>query len=608
MDAIAGRNAANANESAPDTTYCKPCSEDGKKFPPEAFCPVCNEFMCSSCARVHTNMTLTKNHTLQENSRMSPSFCAGSADEYFTGTCQLHGKEFLKYYCLHHEQFLCGDCLAVNEVHRSCKVEKISQLDKRYNDGAEYNSLKTGLGVMLSDSENYLSFIRATLKSVDEERSIHINELRTFRNEINQYLDKREKELLEEIDQKVRQSKTLLNELKTKVTNMKAATERLKSKLQAKEANSIQLLIVGKRAIKELAGLQTALEDVNRRRAVPRYIFQRDTAIEQLLASRTAIGRLEEEESNSTLGQQQRQQEAEQQKQKHTHALSQTALFQSSADLSQATFSSQPDIQVKTSADIRDCWLTSLVLFSKNRILLADRLNETVKLLDTKTNMVVQEVKLPGQPWDLCLLPGDMAAVTLPWLGMVQFVSTKRKCSLLDIVKVGVNCYGIDSCDDNLIVSFISPGKVVLMDMHGKMKKSVNIDSGGNMFQYPTYLTVTREGQTAAIYISDLVSSTITKLSIALKVVQTFKDPVLSYSQGISPVGNNQLLLCGKVSDNILLLDTSTGNMTQMLGKEEGIESPYSVAYCPQQKRVFVTCSPSNRPEMENFVKVFDLV
>ncbi|XP_052800972.1 uncharacterized protein LOC128231811 isoform X2 [Mya arenaria] len=567
MDAIAGRNAANANESAPDTTYCKPCSEDGKKFPPEAFCPVCNEFMCSSCARVHTNMTLTKNHTLQENSRMSPSFCAGSADEYFTGTCQLHGKEFLKYYCLHHEQFLCGDCLAVNEVHRSCKVEKISQLDKRYNDGAEYNSLKTGLGVMLSDSENYLSFIRATLKSVDEERSIHINELRTFRNEINQYLDKREKELLEEIDQKVRQSKTLLNELKTKVTNMKAATERLKSKLQAKEANSIQLLIVGKRAIKELAGLQTALEDVNRRRAVPRYIFQRDTAIEQLLASRTAIGRLEEEESNSTLGQQQRQQEAEQQKQKHTHALSQTALFQSSADLSQATFSSQPDIQVKTSADIRDCWLTSLVLFSKNRILLADRLNETVKLLDTKTNMVVQEVKLPGQPWDLCLLPGDMAAVTLPWLG-----------------------------------------KVVLMDMHGKMKKSVNIDSGGNMFQYPTYLTVTREGQTAAIYISDLVSSTITKLSIALKVVQTFKDPVLSYSQGISPVGNNQLLLCGKVSDNILLLDTSTGNMTQMLGKEEGIESPYSVAYCPQQKRVFVTCSPSNRPEMENFVKVFDLV
>ncbi|WAR26884.1 hypothetical protein MAR_012588, partial [Mya arenaria] len=79
--------------------------------------------------------------------------------------------------------------------------------------------------------------------------------------EINQYLDKRENELLPDIDQKKRTSKTLLDELKSKCTNMKSSIEKLKSELQAQDDNSNQLLIVGKRAIKELAGLQAALED-----------------------------------------------------------------------------------------------------------------------------------------------------------------------------------------------------------------------------------------------------------------------------------------------------------------------------------------------------------
>ncbi|WAR27100.1 hypothetical protein MAR_012804 [Mya arenaria] len=170
------------------------------------------------------------------------------------------------------------------------------------------------------------------MKSVDEESLTNINELRKFRTEINQYLDKRENELLAEIDQKKRTSKTLLNELKSKCTNMKSSIEKLKSELQAQDDNSNQLLIVGKRAIKELAGLQAALEEVSKRSEVPRYKFHRDPATEQLITSDKAIGRLEEGESTSALGplqrqlqtkQKQRQQETMQQHQKHIKALSQ---------------------------------------------------------------------------------------------------------------------------------------------------------------------------------------------------------------------------------------------------------------------------------------------
>ncbi|XP_052782176.1 uncharacterized protein LOC128218530 [Mya arenaria] len=651
MDAVPGRKAQMASGSAPDLTYCQPCAEDGKKILPEAFCPVCKEFLCSNCARVHRNQKITKSHALQDKDSMPSSFREESEDEKFTETCQHHAQEFIKYYCLNHETLLCGDCLA-EKAHRSCNIERISQVAKRYKEGAEYNSLKTGLVQTATDIGKLSHNIQVIMKSVDEESLTNINELRKFRTEINQYLDKREHELLADIDQKKRTSKTLLDELKSKCTNMKSSIEKLKSELQAQDDNSNQLLIVGKRAIKELAGLQAALEDVSRRSEVPRYKFHRDPETEKLVASEKAIGRLEEDESTSALGQQdrqqqtkqeQRQQETMQQHQKQMKVVSQKgesttaagqqeqqqqkeqqprqletmqqlqkymqdvspkALNQCRADLSQSQFSKLPDIPVKKAADTCECFLTSMALLSRGRLLLADHFNWSVKLVDTTPNKIVSQVELPGHPWDLCLLPVDRAAVTLPKVKMIQFVSTQGNATLLDLVKVDGECHGIDFCDDNLIVSFVNPGKVVLMDMKGKVKKSVDKDSSGKpLFQELLYLTVTRDSQTPpVIYVSDLHTHTITKLNISLEVLQSYRDPILRSPRGLTAVGDNQLLVCGRDSYNILLLDTLTGKITQLLGKEEGIERPLSVAYCSLRKMMFVTCMHYN---IRNFVKVF---
>ncbi|XP_052778806.1 transcription intermediary factor 1-alpha-like [Mya arenaria] len=286
MDAVPGRKAQMASGSAPDLTYCQPCAEDGKKILPEAFCPVCKEFLCSTCARVHRNQKITKTHALQDKDNMPSSFREESEDEKFTETCQRHAQEFIKYYCLNHETLLCGDCLA-EKAHRSCNIERISQVAKRYKEGAEYNSLKTRLVQTASDIGKLSHDIQVIMKSVDEESLANINELQN------------------------------------------------KSELQAQDDNSNQLLIIGKRAIKELAGIQAALEDVSRRSEVARYKFYRDPVIEQIKASENAIGRLEEGEITSALGQQhrqqqtkqeQRQQDTMQQHQKQMKAVSQKGL------------------------------------------------------------------------------------------------------------------------------------------------------------------------------------------------------------------------------------------------------------------------------------------
>ncbi|XP_052778816.1 KIN17-like protein [Mya arenaria] len=654
MDAVPGRKAQMTSRSAPDLTYCQPCAEDGKKIPPEAFCPICKEFLCSTCARIHRNLKITKSHALQDKNSMPSSFRGESEDEKFTETCLRHSQEFIKYFCLNHETLLCGDCLT-ERAHRLCNIERISQVAKRYKEGAEYNSLKTGLVQTASDIGKLSHDIQAIMKSVDEESLTNINELRKFRTEINQHLDKRENELLAEIDQKKRTSKTLLNELKSKCTNMNSSIEKLKSELQAQDDNSNQLLIVGKRAIKELTGLNAAMEEVSRRSEVSRYKFYRVPATEQLIASEKSIGRLDESDTSSALAQKQRQQQTKQEQrqqdtmqqhqkqmkavsqkgestsavgqqeqqneqqprqletmqhqQKHMQGVSQKAHFSSRADLSQAKFSKQPDISVKTSNGSRDCWLTNVTLLTGDSLILVDHNNCSLKLVDTNNNKLVSQVKLPDGPWDLCHLPGNRAAVTLPDLKKIQFVSTQGNVTLLDRVKVDGQCFGIDFCDDNLIVTFIDPGKVVLMNMKGKVKKSADKDSSGKpLFQYPYYLTVTRESRTPVIYVSDWYTNTITKLSISLEVLQTYQDPILRSPRGLVAVGDNQLLVCGMDSDNIVLLDTLTDEIAQLLGREKGIESPHVVAYCSLKKMMFVTCYRYRRLELQNFVKLFNLV
>ncbi|XP_052780507.1 E3 ubiquitin-protein ligase TRIM33-like [Mya arenaria] len=367
MDAVSGKKAPELTGSVSDHTYCQPCANDGKNIPPDAFCTVCKEFLCSNCARVHRNMKFTKSHAIQNKSTMPSSFLPERENKHFTETCQRHAEEFIKYYCPNHEDLLCGECLA-DRTHRSCNIERISQLAKRYKEGAEYNSLKAGMVQMVNDIGTLSNDIHTGMKSVNDENITNINELRKFRNEINQYLDKREKELLNEIEQKKRKSQSLLKELDSICQDIKAATEKLKAELKAQEVNNNQLFISGTKAVKELVGLQSALKDTREKTRVPYIKFSRDPTTEQLLSSSTAIGIVDQVASDL----------ADQQKQAQEQALN-----QSRADLSQSQFSKLPGIPVKTAADTTNCFLTVVAFLSGDRLLLADYNNWSVKLSDT---------------------------------------------------------------------------------------------------------------------------------------------------------------------------------------------------------------------------------
>ncbi|WAR08749.1 hypothetical protein MAR_018707 [Mya arenaria] len=269
-------------------------------------------------------------------------------------------------------------------------------------------------------------------------------------------------------------------------------------------------------------------------------------------------------------------------------------------DLTRLTFTQAPAISVKSPSDPKDCILTSMLLLPENRLLLTDLGNHKVKLLDLQTNILVSQVSvMPGAPLDMCLLPVDRVAVSLDD-GSIRFLKTRELLSLGDSIKVAIDCRGIGYYNDRLIASF-SSGKVKMMDMAGEVITMIyRDDSGKPVFSNPRYLIVVlHEYQKAAIYVSDCGKHNITKLDIDLNILQIFHDPALRGPQCITAVGN-QLLICGRNSDNIISLELSSDQMTQLLGQKEDIHRPISVCYSQQQKRLYVSdaygLSELNRP------------
>ena len=93
---------------------CNVCKFQHKTNVPEVWCPICEEFLCSTCSQHHKAQRLTREHTTI------------SYDDYYKLPpfilnvqliCGEHKENFL-YYCRSHDCPLCKKCLS--KSHKKC--------------------------------------------------------------------------------------------------------------------------------------------------------------------------------------------------------------------------------------------------------------------------------------------------------------------------------------------------------------------------------------------------------------------------------------------------------------------------------------------------------
>ncbi|XP_052815485.1 uncharacterized protein LOC128242390 isoform X1 [Mya arenaria] len=547
--------------SADATVYCQPCREGGKRAVAQGFCQTCEEYMCAPCVEYHKRLKMSRNHILLSKDRM-PSFYPTTKKSAIADTdfCNHHPKEMIKFYCPTHGDLGCGDCVVLD--HRSCKVDYIADVAKEFVIGNEFRELEPSIKQAEDLLSGLVSNVKEIFGEVENQSKVEIDKLRKFRAEIITYLDRREKELLDNIEKVKTEDENALTALKTDCELMKTRLEAIKTELTSGDVSVNQRYVTARRGMKELREINDNMEKMTDRMNARKYQFTKDADTERLLGSKMGLGTLDvagEFRKNIPV-----------------------------PDLSTVTWKNEADINVRAPQDQETCIITGLTLLSPGLFLLTDHGNSCAKLVDATTRTVTSRLELPGRPWDVCALPDDQAAVTLAKKSMIQLMSTKEaQLSRGKEIKVSYDCRGIAYYNNRLYVSYKSNPRIEVMTLDGLIISTFQTVNGSQTFERPQYLTVSASTP-PTLYVSDYNANTVHQLSLDGKALREYSEKKLKYPHSVVAVGPDQLLVCGWASDNVMLRTEKDGKMTEILGHKDGLAYPYSVSFCPHTRTLVV--------------------
>jgi len=245
----------------------------------------------------------------------------------------------------------------------------------------------------------------------------------------------------------------------------------------------------------------------------------------------------------------------------------------------------QPPLPLSSSWKENDIW--DVVVVSGRHLLLTDYQHKSVLLVDSQVGGVLSTVSVPCVPRGVCMIHAACAAVALPGDKRVQYVHVSGDTLTLGKgVAVGGDVCGVSVLRNRLVVTYRDPPAVEVVTQEGKrLHRFDNKSAGRKLFEQPCYVAVPGD----RVFVSDWSTDTITMLSDQLKLLATFSQPdLLHWPQAIISLNDDQLLVCGWESDNIVLLQPSSGRMSAILERKDGVEFPVALAFCHHSRTLYI--------------------
>ncbi|XP_060564047.1 uncharacterized protein LOC132723365 [Ruditapes philippinarum] len=539
--------------------YCQPCDEEGTRLPAHGYCTVCKEHLCKTCFTAHKINRLSKHHTLQDATNM-PKVLQQPSTSIHTGllydltlSCRKHPKEMIKFYCNDHTECLCSVCVTLEHQATSCNVNYIPDISGDILDSKEYQVILNAVNTTSDKFQQILKDVKDMTHKSNSSLKDALDDIKKFRQEINQRLDVLERQaedaakVIEQENNKHRKAVETTCEDITK--SLKISSGKIKQLNTTKQADRLFIdLKLAEKTIKNMERQLITLSSFD----IKEHNFQSNGVILNLFKTEKSLGTLTQKAGNTEC---------------------------QSVQIKSRQSSHVGKICVETSKDEITCNITGMTLVTPDLLIITDYNNDAVKMVDTSSQSVSDQLQLDAGPQDITRFTSTELAVTLPDKETIQLIIiSSNKLIKRHTIKVDGKCYGISCYQGKLVVSFPNPSKLQILDINGTLLTTIDEK---NNFNCPCYITCNR----SSIYVSDYVMKTVTRLNWQGDVIGSYSG--MSFPTGMSLSDDGTVFVCDEGRNVIEEIsgDCSTGKVVLQDQK-----TPQAVCWWGKTKKLYYSC------------------
>ena len=264
---------------------------------------------------------------------------------------------------------------------------------------------------------------------------------------------------------------------------------------------------------------------------------------------------------------------------------------------------SKQEVNVRTSDDKERPAIIGCAVMPNDYVVLCDVRNKKIKLLDPSLALKDSQSYLPYCPWCVSVVNENNVIVTLPGKKQLQYVQIFPSMKKGRVLQIDRKCCRVVVVGNDIFVSCHNDpgdGEVRVLDKQGNIKRRLGVTNTWlvplkkptYLFSGPDYITVNRAGD--KVFVSGYSNHTVTCMTVDGSNIYTYKDKDLRCPAGLYCDDNDNILVCGRDSDNVQMIDAGGHKAGTVVTAEDGLMKPVSIAFRKSDNTLIVGCWDQN--------------
>ena len=490
------------------------------------------------------------------------------------------------FYCEHHDDVMCKICKTLK--HKTCKVVTVKEKSGGHVK-PQMSSLLERVKSLKVQNDKLVREQNTGLETLTQTKEKGRKKIQAFRKELNGLLDCLENESYEQLDKDEKQQ---LQKFQDSISASEIIDEMLQTDIDllqgVLETNETESQFAAEvKVSNRLDHCFASFKDAFAKPLTPVLTFEADKELTEILKKMKTFGTIAAESSGldiSGLG-------TEKEK-------SRDSLEGISRSFLNTAYRVHSHVDIYGPAKTKEADISGCEIMSKGEVVLCDHANKTVIVLNSLFSFS-ESLSFTHAPWDVSAASDNVAIITLPLKKRLQFVDVRPRLGIAKEVQLDKKCWAIKVLNGNIYVTCFDTllfgrrdGEVRVLDLKGNIIRKLGVNRDGSyLFSYPICLSVS--ASSGKVFVIDNWDNTVTCLGFGGNVVYKYKNVILSGVLGVCIDDQDNAMVCGKESNNVLIITAEGKLHASALTASDRVKSPQCVSFRRSDNILIVGCANS---------------